>query len=412
MPTKSRTIRWRPVTTTTEYWGSTLVPTSFSTTHNGGQALQTVTHGEKIAGYKQRIAQGLSATTSLDGELTRVINPGWFTSEWRANQVGVPVQKQYVYGYLPATLPGTIPDTTSLFVAADNAAKIAVARQIKKTYRAFQGGTFLGELGEAVRMVKSPARSLRGGVGDYLTALKKRQRRLPVNPTHRRETAKKVLADTWLEYSFGWTPLLRDIEDGVKAISRASPRPEQPKLKRVYAEESSSSTSSSTVGAYQNRLHIVNCNMVETVTASVKYYGAVRVENPSSVPFRYWGVSLDDFAPTAWNLLPWSFFADYFANIGDIIECATLLRSMVSWCNKGTLKTVRYKAFPYMHFDSQLRTGWVVGGNAEFERREVSRTQHVSGFVPTLQFRLPGTGRKIANIAALLPQLRNLTPFR
>jgi hypothetical protein len=140
----------------------------------------------------------------------------------------------------------------------------------------------------------------------------------------------------------------------------------------------------------------------------------VRAYNPNNVPFRHYGLNIQEFIPTVWELVPWSFFVDYFANIGDILECATLIRSDVSWVNRGIKQSQKVT-----HYCGALNTfgvptvgGYCAGSPAKFEYAEVNRNKYTGSLVPILQSKLPNTGKKLANILALLPKLKALTPFR
>jgi hypothetical protein len=339
----------------------------------------------------------------------------------KGSAVGSQLKETSVYGF---NIESAAPTSLSFLdgskvIGAENAAKLAFVRKAKAVNRQFQGGVFLGELTEAIRMVKRPANALRNGMGGYLDALKKRRRFASVTPraltgVSASRRFQRILSDTWLEYSFGWTPLLSDIDNGMKAIANHVVSPSRPRLVVCAGKGSYSEFSVSQLGYLAQNLAFFNGNVVTERKVDVKFYGAVRAYNPSNVPFRYYGVSLQEFIPTAWELVPWSFFVDYFANIGDILECSTLIRSDISWVNRGIKQseTLTHYCGALNTFGVPTVTGYCSGSPAKHEYAEVFRTRWDGSLIPILQSKLPNTGRKLANITALLPKLKSLTPFR
>jgi hypothetical protein len=195
----------------------------FKTTYAiNSNVTQTVSYSPDSRGeWKRLIAQGSSATTSLSGKILRVRNRGYYSARfYNVSLFGYQIKESFQYGYLPVSVPTSWSAPANLDTTkAENSAVVNFVRKVKAVNRSFQGGIFLGELAEAVRMVKSPMRTLRGGLDDYVSALKKKRPMIARVPPKRRESvAARVLSDTWLEYSFGWAPLFGDVEDGVKAI--------------------------------------------------------------------------------------------------------------------------------------------------------------------------------------------------
>lgn len=365
--------------------------------------------------YRTRIALGMSATSSMVGTLVRINNPGYFTAHYsNPSAVGPFDPKQAsAIGFLPVTPVFSHSGIANLdSIGADNAAKLAFVRKAKGVNRAFQSGVFLGELAEACRMIKNPAYALRRGIPDYLKALKVRRSGVlgTKNRAHRSKVLEKILQETWLEYSFGWTPLLKDIDQGAEALAKAVVRPSRPKLQYVSGVgKASYSSSRRFLTASQGPLQLWTTE-ITTLSQRTRYYGSIRVMNPSDAPFRHFGVNLAEFIPTAWELVPWSFFVDYFANIGDMLDCATFIRSDLSWLNKGEILETVVSYSPWTNPAVNPPTV-VSGGQAEFALRSIARGVYSGSLVPNLEFRLPLSGKKIANIAALLPALKRLTPF-
>jgi hypothetical protein len=103
--------------------------------------------------------------------------------------------------------------------SADETSAVAQARQrvikqAKELLTPVQGGAFLGELVKTIHMVKHPATSLRKSIDDYFRVLKKVPRR--TSSAYRR----KALNDTYLEFTYGWRPLMGDIQNGIETLRR------------------------------------------------------------------------------------------------------------------------------------------------------------------------------------------------
>jgi hypothetical protein len=129
-----------------------------------------------------------------------------------------------------------------------------------------------------------------------------------------------------------------------------------------------------------------------------------------------------DFLPTAWDLLPFSFIADYFANIGDIINAVSLLgTNYVFTCR--TERTVSRRDYFVTGCDKlfvdapqrmiQINKNWCQGGNAWFQTTSFSRTRlNSEDLLPVLRFRIPISKRPWENMGAIMAaNVRVLVPF-
>ncbi len=203
----------------------------------------------------------------------------------------------------------------------------ARAKAIKSLYRTiwnsnhqFQGGVFMGEIGKTVKMIASAANALSRGVFDY--AAKAVGIR---NGKGKKKSKEKALADTYLEATFGWSPLIHDCQDFAKALARLNHEKRGKRLRfRAHgAEEGQASKSTGTVTfgfLYADLL------VYETAKVDVIYRGFLQgpkfeAANPSlDRIISLSGFDLRSFVPTVWELIPYSFLVDYFTNIGDCLQ--------------------------------------------------------------------------------------------
>jgi len=384
--------------------------------------------GTRLPGWARIISEGGNATTamtavscSLDYSRLKRVHEEWMYQ-------GNPAQfarrecegdtfirnNQNSLDFMVAPLNSFIQNASF----ADNLAKAAFYKKVKLLTTQFQGMIFLGELTETLRMLRNPLVGIRSLAGDFLGTLRKRKR---ANP-------KKWLNDVgsaWLEQSFGWNPLLNDIRNGVEAYRRIV-EPVQTRKVSAGASKSYDVTKSHGTGFWPGfeakyclgvSFHTVSSWFIESFL--VRYKGAVitRVDAPSWQNDDLFGFSPQNFIPAAWELLPWSFLADYFTNIGDILDASIVNTNNLAWVNKTTISTkVKHGRFQQVWGPIPGGSGWTkvsLSGSSGFhfaKRRVVDRVANSGMSMPTLQFNFDLTGGQLANIDALLSQANALHP--
>lgn len=193
-------------------------------------------------------------------------------------------------------------------------------QQIWKANHQFQGGVFMGEVGKTVNMMGKAAKNFKSGVLDYVTtAVGIRKGK------GSKKSREKAIADTYLEYVFGWTPLLHDVKDAAVALARLNheKRGERTRFRAYGVEEGQASKSDGSISfanLYTKYL------IYETAKVEVIYRGFLqgpRFEqaNPSiDRIISMSGFDMRSFIPTVWELVPYSFLVDYFTNIGDCLQ--------------------------------------------------------------------------------------------
>jgi hypothetical protein len=211
---------------------------------------------------------------------------------------------------------------------ADRLARQKFLSKYRERRTAFQGGVFIGEMKELVRMIRRPASALRDGIDRYHGAVKERLRRAK----HKRRT----IQDTWLEYSFGWTPFIKDIEDACR-LATASPSRAFDPIRGLGVDviEKANLLMSHGSGTGQRQWFI------KTTTGRVncEYKGAVKAQNNAPGFPEQLGLSWSNVLPTAWELIPWSFLVDYFTNIGEVVNGISTGTLKLAWGWSGTTLT-------------------------------------------------------------------------
>lgn len=189
----------------------------------------------------------------------------------------------------------------------------------------------------------------------------------------------KAFANNYLEFHFGWSPLIKDIGDAVEVLQGPVP----------------STTVRGRAGDTANLAYPGFINNYYEVTTRCQLIAEVRIENPNLRLASQLGFVNP--ALVAWELVPYSFVVDWFANVGEFLGSFTdfagleLVNPATTFCYLGKY-TSTVPAF-----------GWVGRG----EYFALNRTQGISG--PTLQFK-PFRGfsvrRGLAAISLLLQQMR------
>jgi hypothetical protein len=326
--------------------------------------------------------------------------------------------------YIPFDPPSDIDVDLEAKAVAVAFQKFAGKAQEKIT--TFQGGVAAGEFNEAVRQLASPTKRLRSEVMNLLEEMIRLKRRVVKNPRlleqHVVKSSGKALssirnaiADTWLEWSFGVKPMINDCQDAYLAFQKMAKgrRVESVRIKAGSRERSQVVLQRD----YQFPLAgfdagFVKGTVIEEYECEVLFRGAYAWRSPDgNFPLpQLFGVDLSNIAPTAWELIPWSFFVDYFTDVGSAIEAASIRlvefgyvnytvrnRTTRKWINLNTewgqFVMTNYKPFVYCAHP------YAAKGSCY----KVSRFAGLPPMVPYKpQFKLPHSNNKLFNIAALL----------
>lgn len=377
----------------------------------------TVDLGGPMHNRKWRIAHGESCTTPLTGTKRKLFvdeSDFSYVDHGPTAPLNPPSHQVDYYRYSGQLAPWL--DLNSLVVPTDftEVSAQALSKFLNKAYdarTAVQGGAFIKELHQTLHMIRRPMDSLMQGVGSYFRHLRKVRQRTPL----RRKL--KVLGDSWLEYSFGWKPLIADIEAGYNHL-RNLPDCELIPISAYVEKKTDQVVTSSTtvVGSFDQ-----NWKIIRQAKISCRIKGAVRTVLPSNQGYlpQTFGFDLSSFVPTLWEIIPYSFLVDYFTNVGDLILYYSGTSSNVSWFNQTNRATAYFQTVPSGRVErvgpsagtSRSILSWSPG-QAAGEVTTVKRTGGSSVPAPDFRLQAPGLGSlRYANIAALIAQSKRLVPF-
>jgi hypothetical protein len=412
----------------TVYGSNKTVATPGSTTvqkKSQAFAYSTTVSGGLNPNYKLNIARGSSATTQLTVDAQELsVSPGFISASLNTDPTH---RTDYVFdGVFPFDPPSFGSGVYNANAEAD--AVRSLYRQIRAQHTQALGGVFAGEIRQTVNLIMSPLKSISKITQAYGTAQRrvisaaaksKRKRDLTNSVGGQVQvgsSTKKKLADNYLKWTFGVVPLMNDISDIAKIIQRTISDPPRTRFTAHGSAASSQETVLAPVSFGALRCSRRN---VDRAITTVKYYGAFRAMDNATVEGvlprlgkiqQLSGFTLRDFVPTVWNLIPYSFVADYFLNIGDVLEAITTDTSGIAWIARTQVieQSRQHLVSPDLGLSKAAgQPQWVWNsfsgsqGGYVATRRAISR---LTATVPimTLRSKLANnTGRHIANLFAL-----------
>lgn len=320
---------------------------------------------------------------------------------------------------------------------AEMQAVMTAYKQIRKADRMFSGGVFLGELRETLHMLRNPAKALLDGLGSYLTKVSRAKqlrsirnakfRKLATGSERKRllresqDQFKDAISQSWLEGAFGWNPLIHDLMDASKAynaFAESSNEARYEKIKAVGKSDAYYLSASTNPSIGGNFMHLVNRQRIQKGVFIIRGEVLVLPELTMIRKAERLGFAMNDFLPTVWELIPWSFLVDYFVNIGDVLDATTTDLSGVQWLVGTSVKEKIFQAScrpapKSMQPDSSHVT-FVSGNQANltYKRRAVSRSGQYQLAHPRVVFRLPTLPLQQANMLALFTQANSVHPQR
>lgn len=367
--------------------------------------------GDRLVGYRKIIERGENATTDMSLTALNVDDAvGRYNLSWTRLSAPYDTNIDTALYRAPYVTPSSV--FTSASELSDQC-KVLFLKKAKRRLTHFQGHVFIGELIEIVQMIRNPAKTFRKGFDSFLSDVKKRAKGLKIAAGQSlRKKRDSLIGDTWLEYAFGWQPLVNDVISGAEALAihaeKILPSEFVTKTVRSFDEEQPSFSSLSVPGTaitLAQRTQKRSVNMV-------KFYGRVglaegSVPTPPSILF---GVTLRDMAPAAWELLPWSFLIDYFTNIGDLIEAASFPIANLRWVSNVIKRENIAETVINPHESAATVIPSHIGKVHSYSgpqvattvtRKDIERSRNVSMSLPSIRFDLGLGSKQMFNIAAL-----------
>jgi hypothetical protein len=365
-------------------------------------------YGPNVPGWRQRIKEGSNATTPGSGFK---VEYDFKNASYRAIYRKPPAAVKY-YNHTGVTSPVGLTSPQMDYATANSKALSALVSKIVSTRRQFQAGVALGELSETIRMVRRPAKALFERItSKYIPALEKGR------AVRGRTARRKYLSETWLEHSFGWAPLISDIDSGAKALATLVTG------RRGFVKRVSGMGIDVKLGAQGPFLAPIGSSgafwkfqdaTAERAMVTFRAWLDVKTLSPGAFDNEVVGLTLRDFVPTAWELLPYSFLVDYFTNIGGMIEAACINRSTIRFMNRTIHRSaaIERRHLGWIHPSESGYVATILSEPCYSMSRTTSwsRGTYIGTLIPDLVFKIPGFGLKWLNMLALA-RVKQLAPF-
>lgn len=247
-------------------------------------------------------------------------------------------------------------------------------------------GVTLGSYAQSREMIVSRCRSISAQAEEIFTDFGRRHQV--------RGRAAKRLASTYLEVVFGWKPLLQDIHNAATSVIQLADARESVKGRASGHYHHFSDVWD---GAHEQNMKISANGTVHVTLASM-----ITIANPNRWLLERAG--LLNPAAVAWDLVPWSFVINMFANTGGLVNSITDFAGL-SFQNASVTTTFREAGgaasqwqyhstwpVPYDHYSS-FTSSWT----------SVRKYRTVEGIPrPPLVLKVPNANWELAGIAASL----------
>lgn len=383
---------------------------------------------QNVPGYREKIRNGSNATGPyyLLATKVEVLTPGSATSSSNAKAVPFP--------------PGTPnPSSTEVFTgfatnisppgtgstSASKAEAIALAqiyRKIRSEQERMNSLASLAEITDVFRQFGAPANALIDLTNKRLNRLELERRGLKGTVSFKRAQWLRIVASTYLEWSFGLAPIISDTMKAAEALARFNNDEELSKLLprrkvtgRGIDRAVSTNTNITNIGSSLMRM-----SRTETDTYESRCQYIAGLSAPITADFgsnerlmELLGVNPRNLIPAVWEAVPWSWLADYFSNVGEILNAAATSTASVNWvCKTVTSKSTR-EGFEDLNVAATNKALDAAGKKStgsssetahyKVVRTELTRTIVTNGLgCPPLMFQIPTKPGQLANMVAVL----------
>ena len=358
---------------------------------------------DSVAGWREKIKLGQQATGPFHRLIAWYSGGGQWTAQFRAS-ASSPWRLESIYGayYSGAASAYVRPTAAEQTLATD----IASARYIQKVREArtkVQGGTVLVELAQTIRQIRSPLKAMTESALAFYERIN--HSRAFLKKFRSKRKAQKFIANAWLEVAYGWKPLIADVIGASQALSESIHY-----FQRNWSYVRATATVRNAGPLSEVSFGHGRCNVLGTVMRKrefvVKHLGLIEANtsDPVVMGLAQFGFSPEEWLPTGWEIIPYSFLLDYIANFNDMIYAWSYRNAGHRWLQRTTVEkfssdcSTRAAPFSQPDIASVFGNGCAVNVHVIQIRRSIITA---SDLIPNFRFKVPGLPQTL-NSAALL----------
>lgn len=289
-----------------------------------------------------------------------------------------------------------------------NRALLAFLRKSKAAQRKLMTLVAVGEGRQTLNLIKKPAVSLRGLLHEYVVACRGVSRELSPKATLR------YISSQWLEYALGMRPLISDINNALESAIKLYQDLNDIGV-QVTIRDPFDVSVDRVVSNLWSQFIPIELNRITYRHQLVKICGSVRLmttgkHGPLAETL---GLTLPDFIPSLYELIPYSFLFDYFVNLGEVLEALSFNQADLVWhsitSKEEVTRTIEIVPVrPGTLFGYPVSSYSVTPGLYSQTFANFNRVATPLG-IPSLRAKVPDTWTKALNIAALAT-MRKLRP--
>jgi hypothetical protein len=277
----------------------------------------------------------------------------------------------------------------------------------------FQGGTFVGELRETIEMFKKPCVGMRKWTERYLKGLRKTR---PGFLKANRQRKQKHIAEQYLEYSFGLRPFINDVKSAGDALSDLlNYNSNQPIHGYGTSDGVSEFTGAETSVSFGSGVLTSQSDSHSYTRAA--FFGAVKTDFGRSIgatALEKLGFTPEQFLPTVWELIPYSFLVDYFINVNQIVNAVSFPTSKLAYWG-SSINTTRVTETNWKRLTTGVATSDLLGISFDPGKAVMTTTNFVRtvgpSLIPSVSFSIPTNVGQWTNMLGLAVQARAITPY-
>lgn len=389
-----------------------------------------ITHsrsGTKMPDWKEKIRLGQNASTPFTSDRSKIVSyrPASCYLTTRSKSGGKLVTTRVVKGVLhPERNPSPATGTD-----ASRAKSVALSKTYKKLdseLSRLNSPAVIAEFMDVIRQFGSPARSIVDLTNRRLNRLELERRGLKGSTSFKRIKWHEIVASTYLEWSFGLKPLISDTKAAAEALAHWQAEPEEEIFQKLRAKiasrglHESAQLLSGTSDPVNSSMRFRTYSRRHTESRAqytVGLQGDIRAEFGSNDRLlQLLGFDHGNWIPAAYEAVPWSWLADYFFNVNNILDAAVTSTARVAWISLAETQKTTLDSYAELNrhlVDTVNNEVLSFGPDPKVDpkgtcyfrsvRTVVNRTVPATLGVPPLYFKHPfEDAGKIANMTAVL----------